>query len=78
MKKLLGFLVALPALIFGVSALAEYDPDIASNSLAMVTSAKDNIFKIIGDNIGLITVIFVGILGIFLVMRLIRRSVGGR
>lgn len=78
MKKVIGFLAGLPALLIGGVALAEADAEIISNSEAMMASAKENIFGVITANIGVITLVFVGILAIFLLFRFIRRAVGGR
>jgi len=78
MKKVLAFLASLPALLVGGVALAEADADVVSNSEAMLASAKDNIFGVISANIGTITLIFVGILAIYLIFRFIRRAVGSR
>jgi hypothetical protein len=64
MKKVIGFLATLPALLVGGVALAEADAEIVSNSQAMMATAKDNIFGVIGANIG--TIAF------------IRKAVGGR
>jgi heme/copper-type cytochrome/quinol oxidase subunit 2 len=78
MKKVIGFLATLPALLVGGVALAEADAEIVSNSQAMMATAKDNIFGVIGANIGTISLVFVGILAIFLLFRFIRKAVGGR
>jgi heme/copper-type cytochrome/quinol oxidase subunit 2 len=78
MKKVIGFLATLPALLVGGVALAEADAEIVSNSQAMMATAKDNIFGVIGANIGTIALVFVGILAIFLLFRFIRKAVGGR
>jgi hypothetical protein len=78
MKKVLGFLAGLPALLVGGVALAAADAEIVSNSTAMVDSAKENIFGVITANIGTITLVFVGILAIFLIFRFVRKAVGGR
>jgi Ca2+/Na+ antiporter len=78
MKKVLAFVAPFTALFFGTSALAAADPEIVSNSMAMVDAAKENIFGIISANILGIVAIFIGILAIFLVLRIVRRVTGGR
>jgi hypothetical protein len=77
-KKLFGILLALPFLLIATGALAAADEELVSNSTAMVAAAKENIFAVITANIGTITLVFVGILAIYLIFRFIRRAIGTR